>query len=179
MNLTLNQTSIRRAPPDIKEAMRHITSGVSVITVGAEGDRTGLTVTTAHSLSIEPPTMIIGVNRKSSGYSAIRKYKNFCVNVLSGHQRAVAERFSGAGGIRGEARYAGSTWSVLTTGAPALDGAIANIDCEVEEVIDRYSHGIFLGLVRDVRFGNPLENQLVYQRNNYGAYPVSALQQSK
>jgi flavin reductase (DIM6/NTAB) family NADH-FMN oxidoreductase RutF len=174
MNLTLNQGEIRPAPPDIKEAMRHLTGGISVITSGVDDDRTGLTVTTAHSLSVDPPIMIIGVNRKSSGYSTIRKYGNFCVNVLAGHQRQVVERFGGAAGVKGKDRYSGSTWSVLATGALALDGAIANIDCEVNEVIDRYSHGIFLGLVRKVRFGDLLDNQLVYQRNSYGAYPANS-----
>jgi 3-hydroxy-9,10-secoandrosta-1,3,5(10)-triene-9,17-dione monooxygenase reductase component len=175
MNLEVNHCKLGFVLPNIKEAMRHLAGGVSVITAGSGDDRTGLTVTTAHSLSVEPPIMIISVNRKSSGYSAIRDNGHFCVNVLADHQRHVAERFSGVGGIKGKERYNGSNWSVLSTGALALDGAIANVDCEVEEVIDRYSHGIFLGLVRQVRLGSTRDSQLVYHRNDYGAHPSNAL----
>jgi flavin reductase (DIM6/NTAB) family NADH-FMN oxidoreductase RutF len=171
MNLAINQNELKFGVPGIKEAMRHLAGGVSVITAGSDDDRTGLTVTTAHSLSVEPAIMIITVNRKSSGYSAIRDYGHFCVNVLADHQLAIAERFSGAGGVKGKDRYVGSEWSVLATGALALDGALANVDCEVEEVIDRYSHGIFLGLVRQVRLADVGDSQLVYHRNAYGAYP--------
>jgi flavin reductase (DIM6/NTAB) family NADH-FMN oxidoreductase RutF len=116
--------------------------------------------------------MIINVNRKSSGYAAIREHGHFCVNVLAEHHLPIAEIFSGIGGVKGKDRYVGSDWSVLATGALALDGAIANIDCEVEEVIDRHSHGIFLGLVRALRLGDVLESQLVYHRNGYGAFPA-------
>ena len=155
----------------LKGAMRHLTGGVSVITAGIGEDVTGLTVTTAHSLSMDPPVMIISVNRNSSGYAAITKHRHFCVNILSAGQRDVAERFSGFGGIKGRERYQGSTWSVLATGALALDGALASIDCEVTDVINRYSHGLFLGEVRQVRLADPGAAQLVYRNGAYGIHP--------
>jgi flavin reductase (DIM6/NTAB) family NADH-FMN oxidoreductase RutF len=176
MNFEIRRTNSAFAKPSIKDAMRHLACGVSIITAGVDENRTGLTVTTAHSLSVEPPIMIITVNRKSSGYNAIRDGGNFCVNVLADHQRHLAERFSGVGGVKGKDRYQGASWSVLSTGVWALDDAIANVDCKVQEVIDRYSHGIFLGQVREVRLGNVDGSQLVYHRNAYGAFPGITLQ---
>jgi flavin reductase (DIM6/NTAB) family NADH-FMN oxidoreductase RutF len=176
MNFEIRRTNSAFAMPSIKDAMRHLAGGVSIITAGVDENRTGLTVTTAHSLSVEPPIMIITVNRKSSGYNAIRDGGNFCVNVLADHQRHLAEQFSGVGGVKGKDRYQGASWSVLSTGVWALDDAIANVDCKVQEVIDRYSHGIFLGQVREVRLGNVDGSQLVYHRNAYGAFPGITLQ---
>lgn len=155
----------------LKGAMRHLTGGISVITAGIGEEATGLTVTTAHSLSVDPPVMIISVNRNSSGYTAITRHRHFCVNILGAEHRDVAERFSGAGGIKGRDRYQGRNWSVLATGALALDGALASIDCEVSEVIDRHSHGLFFGDVRQIRLVEFGAQQLVYRGGNYGTQP--------
>lgn len=155
----------------LKGAMRQLAGGISVITAGIGDDATGLTVTTAHSLSVDPPVMIISVNRNSSGYAVISRYRHFCVNILGGEHRDVAERFSGFGGIKGRDRYAGRSWSVLTTGALALDGALASIDCEVSEIIDRHSHGLILGDVRQVRLAEDAAAQLVYRGGSYGTHP--------
>jgi flavin reductase (DIM6/NTAB) family NADH-FMN oxidoreductase RutF len=163
-----------RVGASLKDAMRHLTGGVSVITAGEGDARTGLTVTTAHSLSMDPALMIISVNRSSSGYGVISAHGHFCVNVLGDDQKAVAERFSGIGGIKGKDRYQGESWTQLETGALALNGALANIDCEVTDAIDRYSHGLFIGLVKAVRVSALRRPQLVYQHGAYGAYPQLA-----
>src|SRR5450631_1161768 len=102
-----NSASSFEPQPRLRDAMRHLTGGVSVITAGVGDTRTGLTVTTAYSLSTEPPLMVISVNRNSSSYPVIRQHQHFCVNILSAEQRSVAERFSGVGGIKGQARYLG------------------------------------------------------------------------
>jgi flavin reductase (DIM6/NTAB) family NADH-FMN oxidoreductase RutF len=174
LNLSFNQESFNQeaiAEPGLKEAMRNLTGGVCVVTAGSAEQRTGLTVTTATCFSTSPPTMLIQVNRSSSSYSIIRHFGHFCVNILAGHQRHIADRFTGLNGVRGTERYAGADWSTLTTGALALDRAIANIDCQVEEFFERHSHAIILGRVRDVRLGNTQASQLVYQRGGYGIYP--------
>ena len=165
-----NQPTAFAPEPGLKDAMRRLTGGVSVITVGVGPRKTGLTVTTAHSLSTEPPLMIISVNRNSSSYPALREYGHFCVNILAAEHRSVAEKFSGIGGVKGAARYEGENWSTLSSGALALDGALANIDCEVEELIDRHSHGLFLGRVLQVRLSPTPSPQLIYQHGTYGAY---------
>ncbi|MDP8996041.1 MAG: flavin reductase family protein [Pseudomonadota bacterium] len=165
-----NSASSFEPAPGLRDAMRHLTGGVSVITAGVGDNRTGLTVTTAHSLSTEPPLMVISVNRNSSSYPVIRQHQHFCVNILGAEHRSVAERFSGIGGIKGEDRYVGQSWSKLASGASALDGALANIDCVVEELIERHSHGLFLGRVLSVRLSETPGPQLIYQHGNYGAY---------
>ncbi|MFT3671187.1 flavin reductase family protein [Aestuariivirga sp.] len=160
-----------RFEPTLRDAARHLTGGVSVITAGRDDSLTGLTVSTAISFSIEPPIMLISVNKKSSGFTSILKNGHFCVNILASHQQDVAWRFSGADGIKGPDRYLGQSWTRLKTGALALDGALANIDCEVDDVVERYSHGLFFGAVRAVRVNDTTSPQLVYLRGSYGSYP--------
>jgi flavin reductase (DIM6/NTAB) family NADH-FMN oxidoreductase RutF len=170
-----NNASSFEPQPGLRDAMRHLTGGVSVITAGVDDTRTGLTVTTAYSLSTEPPLMVISVNRNSSSYPVISQHQHFCVNILSSEHRSVAERFSGVGGIKGQARYLGQSWSKLESGALALDGALANIDCAVEELIERHSHGLFLGRVLSVRLSETPGPQLIYQHGNYGAYHAQVI----
>jgi flavin reductase (DIM6/NTAB) family NADH-FMN oxidoreductase RutF len=152
----------------LRDAMRHVAGGVSVITAGIGDDRTGLTVTSAISLSLDPPTMIVCVNRGASSWPVIQKHRHFCVNILGRAHREVAERFAGRGGIKGTERYAGASWTTLVTQASVLDGAVAAIDCAVEEFIERHSHAIVIGEVKAVQVsgGEPL----VYGHGRYGTF---------
>ena len=177
MNIAHHAQLFQNAEPQygLRDAMRRLTGGVSVITAGLGERRTGLTVTTAHSFSTEPPLMIISVNRNASSHGVIVTHGHFCVNVLAANQKTVAERFSGFGGVKGAARYEGSSWSSLLTGALALDGALANVDCEVEERIERHSHSLFIGRVVFVRVSPKAGPQLVYQNGQYGSYQASTM----
>ena len=153
----------------LKQAMRRLVGGVSVITVGIGEERTGLTATSAVSLSMDPPTMLIAVNRSSSTWPILLKRRHFCVNILHADQEQVALRFAGVDGVKGVARYEGAEWTVMGSGASGLDGAMAVIDCDVEEIIERHSHGIVLGAVRDVR-GAMLDGEaLVYGHGRFGS----------
>jgi 3-hydroxy-9,10-secoandrosta-1,3,5(10)-triene-9,17-dione monooxygenase reductase component len=167
MNAAL-KPPIEDALPIFKGAMRQTAGGISVITAGLGEERTGLTVTSAVSLSMAPPTMIVCVNRAASAWPIIHQRRHFCVNALASHHQAIADRFAGLGGVKGVARYAGASWSVLSTGALALDDCIASIDCEVEEFVERHSHTIVIGAVRAVRAigGKPL----LYSQGQYGEF---------
>ena len=67
---------------------------------------------------------------------------------------SLADRFAGRSGVKGAARFAGSDWMTLVTGAPLLRDALACIDCEVEEVLERHTHAIVIGRVAAVRRGD-------------------------
>ncbi len=154
---------------DFKGAMRGLAGGVSVITVGRGRDITGMTVTSVTSLSIDPPTLIVSVNRSSSSWPLLRRYGAFGVNILGADQREIAERFSGKGGLKGVDRFTGANWVFGATGAPLLVGALAAIDCEVEEIIERHSHAIVIGRVRQV-LNETARPALVYWDGGYAAH---------
>lgn len=138
------------SPADFRGAMRHLTGGVSVITAGRGKDISGMTVTSVTSLSVEPPTLLVSINRDASSFPLIRRHGAFGVNILNADQLDVAERFSGKGGLKGADRFAGSHWVTAVSGVPLLVGALSAFDCEVEEVFERHSHAIVIGRVRNI-----------------------------
>ncbi|MBR0814051.1 flavin reductase family protein [Bradyrhizobium diazoefficiens] len=144
-------TEIPVSSADFRGAMRHLTGGVSVITAGRGKDITGMTVTSVTSLSVEPPTLLVSINRDASSFPLIRRHGAFGVNILNADQLDVAERFSGKGGLKGADRFAGSRWVTAVSGVPLLAGALSAFDCEVEEIVERHSHGIVIGRVRDIK----------------------------
>lgn len=110
-----------------------------------------MTVSSLSSLSLDPPSVIVSLNRSASSWPILRRDRVFGANLLAADQIDLAERFSGKGGLRGPERFAGAEWRTHVTGVPLLVGALASLDCEVEEIIERHSHGIVIGRVRDVR----------------------------
>ncbi len=169
--MTLAISPAESTPADaatLKQAMRTLAGGISVITAGIGDDRTGATVTSATSLSMDPPTMIVNINLASSTWPVIRRHGHFAVNILADHQQPIADRFAGRGGLKGVERYAGADWIALVTGAPVLVGALAAVDCELEEAIERHSHAIVLGRVRAVTVGEG--SSLVYAAGRYGRF---------
>jgi flavin reductase (DIM6/NTAB) family NADH-FMN oxidoreductase RutF len=102
------------------------------------------------SLSVDPPTLIVSVNRSASSWPLLKRYGFFGVNILASDQIGIAERFAGKDGLKGAERFAGAEWTVRASGVPLLVGALAAIDCEVEEIVERHSHAIIIGRVVDV-----------------------------
>ena len=147
---------------ELKAAMRQLAAGISVLTTG-----TGATVTSATALSVEPPTIIVNINLTASVWPTINAERRFCLNILSGEQQAVADRFAGRNGEKGAARYEGAEWYALESGALALKGALASIDCEVEEIIERHTHAIIIG--RALRIVSGEGEPLVYHHGRYHA----------
>lgn len=173
----MSRTTPRLVPPSasprqelgLKAAMRHLVGAVSVVTAGTGDDRTGATVTSAHSLSVDPETMLVSINLSSSTWPVIERHGHFCVNILSASQVAIADRFAGRGGLKGKDRYEGAEWTTLVTGAQALHGALASVDCDVEHVLKRHSHALIFGAVRAVRTSPG--DALVYSHGRYGTLP--------
>jgi flavin reductase (DIM6/NTAB) family NADH-FMN oxidoreductase RutF len=145
----VSHTDVSQA--DFRGAMRHLTGGVSVITAGRGHDISGMTVTSVTSLSVDPPTLIVSVNREASSWPLLKRHGFFGVNILASDQLEVAERFAGKGGLKGVERFAGAQWTTRISGVPLLVDALSAIDCAVEETIERHSHVIVIGRVLDIR----------------------------
>src|ERR1700744_1197338 len=135
---------------DLRGAMRHLAGGVSVITAGRAEDITGMTVTSVSSLSLDPPSLIVSINRASSTWPVLERYGVFGVNILTADQRDIAERFAGRNGLKGRQRFVGGEWITRGSGSPLLVGAAAALDCEVEHLIEHHSHAVVIGRVRHV-----------------------------
>ncbi|MCA6103233.1 flavin reductase family protein [Bradyrhizobium australafricanum] len=170
MNSVVRDVSIEPAvaAAEFRGAMRHLTGGVSVITAGRAKDISGMTVTSVSSLSVEPPSLIVSVNRAASSWPLIARHGVFGVNILAADQRDIAERFTGKSGLKGADRFTGAEWTTRASGVPLLVGALAAVDCEVEETIERHSHVIVIGRVLDV-IASERTAALAYWRGEYVA----------
>ncbi|WP_431301118.1 flavin reductase family protein [Tabrizicola sp. BL-A-41-H6] len=160
-----------RLPTDLpakefRDAMRAFVGNVSVVTVGSGDASSGLVVTSAISLSAEPPLLLACVNLTSSSIPLLRDEGRFGWSSLGAAHQPVAERFSGFGGIKGAARYEGAEWETAVTGARLLKGAPTAFDCTVEEMIDRATHTILIGRVQAIR-KTPDAGALIYWNGAY------------
>jgi flavin reductase (DIM6/NTAB) family NADH-FMN oxidoreductase RutF len=156
------------AADDFRGAMRHLAGGVSVITVGRGKDITGMTVTSVSSLAVDPPSLVVIINRASSSWPLLKRHGFFGVNILTADQLDVAERFTGKGGLKGAERFAGAAWTTGASGVPLLVGALAAIDCEAEDIIERHSHAVVIGRVLDLRLSSRTA-ALAYWQGQYVA----------
>lgn len=149
----------------LKAAMRSLAGGVSIVTTGQGPGRTGATVTSATALSLDPPRMLVALNRTSSTWPVLQQTGSFGINIVgAGHER-LANQFAGIGGLKGPDRYNGYEWTSLATGSALLEDAVAGIDCVVEEAIERHSHVIVIGAVQGIRLSGG--RSLVYQDGAY------------
>ncbi len=138
-----------------RKAMRHVATGVTVVTSLRDGEPRGITVNALASVSLEPPSLLICINREARSYLFISTSRVFCVNVLAGEQRALAEHFSGK--VR-DRQFDDVAYRIDTTGAPVLEGTIAHFDCELAHEYQFGSHSILIGRVLScaARPGSPL-----------------------
>ena len=135
--------------------MRRFATGVAIVTTSLDGRIHGFTVNAFASVSAEPPTVLICVNRVATAHPLIASSQRFCVNVLALDQRALAERFAGG---EPRSRFDGVAYRIGPSGSPILEGTIAHVDCGVTEELTAGTHTIFLGTVLDAgwRDGAPL-----------------------
>lgn len=130
---------------DFRAAMRGFMGHVSLVTVA----ETGLVVTSATSLSAEPPMILFCINRNSSTWPVLQSQGRFGWSALGAAHQAVAERFSGRTGVMGADRFAGADWVDLA-GVRLLAGAPLAFACEVTDMIDKGTHSIVIGLVQGI-----------------------------
>lgn len=133
-------------PDGFRLAMRQIASPVSIITARNGEVSNGLTATAICSVSTEPPTMLVCVNRNASAERIIAESGAFAINMLADAHHPVARLFS-TPKLEPAERYAGADWCEMVTGSPVLEGAVAAFDCVVEDCIASGSHHIYLGRV--------------------------------
>lgn len=145
---------------DHRYGMRNLAAAVTLITTRDADVRLGLTATAVCSVTVDPPRLVVFVNKRVAAGEAILSSGALCVNVLSGDQEHEAKVFAGmVEGVHGEERFEHGQWHELITGMPALEGALANFDCRVVKVFDESTHHAFLCEVlatRGQQGGEPL-----------------------
>lgn len=141
--------------------MRRTAASVAVITTAFEGRIHGMTATAMTSVSVNPPTLLVVVNRTTRTHPIIARSRRFAVNVLARGQESVAARF--AAGV--ENQFEGIAHELQADEVPIIAGAAATFVCVAVEAIDVATHTIFIGEVEEARHSE--QPPLLYHDGRY------------
>ncbi|WP_297370099.1 flavin reductase [Acidocella sp.] len=149
-----------------RESMARLGAAVTIVTTSTPEGDVGMTVSAVTSVTDEPPTLLVCINRASRQYEAFRQSGVFCVNVLSHNDEALSPVFAGRDNLPMSARFAQARWLRLATGAPALESATAALDCKVTQTLDVGTHTVFFGQVQAIHL-HAQSSGLVYHGRAY------------
>ena len=133
-------------PATFKETLAHWASGVTVLTTLADGRAVGIAASSFTSLSLNPPQVLVSVNKRLYTHDAIKRSGFFAASILHAGQIEVGKRFAGMV-PEVEDRFAGLAVHSAETGSPLLSDALAWVDCVVKHAYDGEDHTIFVGEV--------------------------------
>lgn len=151
---------------DYRDAMARLGAAVNVITTDGPGGRAGFTASAVCSVTDEPPTLLVCLNRGASVYDAFLANGVVCVNVLAHGQEALSNLFGGKTSMA--ERFAAAQWGELATGAPVLEGALVSFDCRVAETTQVGTHDILFCEVLAIRHGEPGKGLMYFERAYHG-----------
>lgn len=140
---------------EFRRVLGHFAAGVSIVTtIGEDGAPYGLTATAFTSVSLDPPLVLVCVDKGAESHPHFHASRVFAVNFLTvGHQE-LSSRFAVSGGDK----FSGVPTRRGTTGSPLLSEALGYLECRTVNVVDAGDHTIFIGQVEaaDARAGEPL-----------------------
>jgi len=151
----------------LKGAMRLFPTGVTVVTSGREERAEGMTANAVISVSLNPLLFLVSVHKDARLNPRIREEGYFAVNILADDQEGLSRLFASperSSGLQAIHSLGGSYGS---TGAPLATGALAVIECELENIYPGGDHDLFLGRVVAVRLGDTRKGPLVYHEGGY------------
>jgi len=154
-------------PDFFRQVMGHFVTGVSVVTT-LDGDQPqGITVNALSSVSLEPPLVLVALDRRRFITPPVRRAGRYAVNVLAETQQALSDCFAGAPVTPGRDRFCGAAWHPGTTGLPLLEGAIATLECTVVQTFSAGDHDLFVGRVDALANIEEHAQPLLYYRRRY------------
>lgn len=157
-------------PGHFRTVLGHLPTGVTVITAYGE-DRVpvGMAANSVTSVSLDPPLILFCPAKSSTTWPTIRTASGFCINVMAGHHEEVTRRFA----MKGIDRWEGLEYTERPTG-PALDDAVAWIECRPQDEHDAGDHTIVVARVVAIEalVGADAE-ALVFFRGSYGPFKIN------
>jgi 3-hydroxy-9,10-secoandrosta-1,3,5(10)-triene-9,17-dione monooxygenase reductase component len=150
-----------------RRVMGHFVTGVTVISA-FDGERPlGITVNALSSVSLDPPLVMVALDRRRFLTPVVRAAGRYAVNILAEDQQALSDCFAGAPVIPGREAFCGAAWHPGPTGLPLLDGAIATLECTVVETFSAGDHDLFIGRVDGLGSEDQHPMPLLYYRRRY------------
>jgi flavin reductase (DIM6/NTAB) family NADH-FMN oxidoreductase RutF len=149
-------------PKDLRKALGHFVTGVTVVTTRAvSGELAGLTVNSFSSLSLSPPLVMWSIALSAASFAAFETCSHFVVNVLAEDQIRLAERFAQSGGDK----FKDLLMREGIAGIPLLDGVAASFACRITSRYPGGDHTILVGEV--LAYEQSERAPLLYARGRY------------
>lgn len=161
----LLQTGTSVSSQSYRDAMALLSGAVNIVTSNGEAGQVGFAATAVCSVSDNPPTLLVCINRSSSSHAAILKNAVLCVNTLSSSSEEIAKVFGGQAGPIAN-RFEHGQWTNGKSGSPVLEGALASFDCRLISAHENGTHDIFVCEVIDTK-AQPDADGLVYFKRGY------------
>ncbi|MET7743358.1 flavin reductase family protein [Streptomyces sp. NPDC005385] len=149
------------APAAFRHVLGHVPTSVSVVTGTTPLGPVGVTLGSFTSVSLDPPLVVFYCGRQSSSAEAIIGSGHFCVNVLAEDQQRVCAAFAGPASDR----FATGDWDLTAHAAPRLGGAVAWIECDVEQSFPAGDHMAVVGRVRRLSAATGRRKPLIFHRD--------------
>jgi len=151
-------------PPQFRQLLGRFATGVTIVTArDPSGGPVGMTASSVASVSLDPPLLLVCVDRTHDMHAALAAGEHFVLNVLAADQEALSRRFAGDE----ENRFDGVGYKENRQGIPVLDGALASIECVKQTAVPAGDHTVFFGLVTG---GSVTDRRpLLYYRGGYAS----------
>jgi flavin reductase (DIM6/NTAB) family NADH-FMN oxidoreductase RutF len=159
-------TVVHPDPASLRDILRFWATGVAIVGAHHEGRTHGMTINSFTSVSLDPPLILVSLEKVTRTHALVETAQAFSVNLLSQDQRALSDRFAGRDS-EGSQRFADVDTFTLETGSPILNEAIAFFDCKVHATHDAGTHTLIIGEV--LAAGTPTEGRqpLLYFNRAY------------
>lgn len=151
-------------PEELRQAMRHWSTGVTIVSAQHNNRRHGMTVSSFTSLSLDPPLVLVSLEQVTKTHRLVQQAGYFGVTILEETQLQISDRFAGRITDYRD-RFDGLETFTLVSGAPLLAHGLAWLDCRVVVTYQAGNHTVFIGevlAVKSVDAGQPL---LYYNRD--------------
>jgi flavin reductase len=155
-------------PERFRTTMGSFATGVSVMTTVLGGVPHGMTASAVSSVSLDPPLVLVCVDREALMATRALDAGVFALSFLSDRQGDLATAFADPTRTKGTAEFEGVAARTEATGAPVLDGNVGWVDCRMWSVTDGGDHLVLLGEV--VSLGSDTDRPLLYYRGTYGEF---------
>jgi 3-hydroxy-9,10-secoandrosta-1,3,5(10)-triene-9,17-dione monooxygenase reductase component len=150
-----------------RTAIGQFPTGVTVVTALDGARPQGITVNALASVSLDPPLVMVALDRRRFIVPAIRDTGRYAVSILPEGQEALSDCFAGADVTPGRDDFCGARWRPGESGLPLLDVAIATLECTVVAVHAVGDHDLFIGRVDACTVHHPRTQPLLYYRRHY------------
>ncbi len=134
--------------------MGHFATGVTVVTTGGDAGLHGMTANAVASLSLDPPLVLVAVDKRAITLDYVKKNQCFAVHILRLDQEELSRRFA----VPGPKDFSDLKTTEAATASPILIDCLAFLDCKVVEILPGGDHQIFVGeiLAGEHHGGEPL-----------------------